>query len=152
MKKHNRIIAGVLAVCLMGCMPVVSLMASAEIIDSGTCGQNVTWAFDNDSWTFNISGTGDMTEFFNNNYCYVPWSYLLPAINNVIIEDGVTSISTATFYNASNLKSVSIPDSVISIGNRAFSTCDNLTKITILNPECKIDNSISNGYDFKSER
>ena len=38
-------------------MPIV---ASAD--DSGTCGDNLTWAYFSDSQTLTISGTGEMYE------------------------------------------------------------------------------------------
>lgn len=136
MKKHNRIIAAVMAVCLAGSVgfmpeniiPVVSMAASAKTIDSGTLGENLTWVFDN-SWTLTISGTGDMADFFDDNDA--PWYSEKAAINRVVIEDGVTSIGKWAFSNATNLKSVIIPDSVTSIGNGAFSGCTDLKEINV---------------------
>ncbi len=43
---------------------LIPCTASAEIIDSGTCGENLTWTLD-DAGTLTISGSGAM-----NNYQY----------------------------------------------------------------------------------
>ena len=54
-------------------------------------------------------------------------------VTNLIIPDGVTSISDYAFNNCSNLTSVTIPNSVTSIGDYAFNNCSNLTSVTIPN-------------------
>ena len=52
-------------------------------------------------------------------------------ISNLLIPDGVTSISKYAFCNCSSLTSVTIPSSVTSIGEEAFSYCSDLTSVTI---------------------
>ena len=54
-------------------------------------------------------------------------------IKDLIIPEGVTSISQWAFYGCSNLTSVTIPNSVTSIGWSAFQYCSGLTSITIPN-------------------
>lgn len=54
-------------------------------------------------------------------------------IENVVIEEGVTSIGNCAFYDCNDLTSITIPNSVTSIGDNAFSNCDNLSSITIPN-------------------
>ncbi len=51
--------------------------------------------------------------------------------SDVVIPDGVTSISWRAFEGCSSLTSVTIPDSVTSIGDCAFFRCSGLTSITI---------------------
>ncbi len=51
--------------------------------------------------------------------------------SDVVIPDGVTSISWRAFEGCSSLTSVTIPESVTTIGARAFSDCWNLTNVTI---------------------
>ena len=153
--------------------PVVSMAESEEIVDSGTCGENLTYVLDSNG-TLTISGTGDMYgvyNFYESNT--IPWYKYKESIKKVIIEDGVTSIGGHAFIrctelteikipdsvtsigdyafsNCKGLTEITIPDSVTSIGNNAFSHCTGLTEITILNPECEIYDSkatISTGYD-----
>ena len=52
-------------------------------------------------------------------------------IIDLIIPEGVTSISGDAFDGFYNLKSVSIPRSLTSIGMRAFSGCEGLTKVIV---------------------
>ena len=50
---------------------------------------------------------------------------------DLVIPDGVTSISSYAFSNCSSLTSITIPNSVTSIERGAFSGCTGLTSITI---------------------
>ena len=52
-------------------------------------------------------------------------------IENLIIPDGVTSISNFAFSGCTGLTSVTIPNSVTSIGDYAFSECTGLTSVFI---------------------
>lgn len=52
-------------------------------------------------------------------------------VNNLIIPNGVTSISNKAFKGCSNLSSVIFSNSVKTIGVHAFSGCSGLTEITI---------------------
>lgn len=52
-------------------------------------------------------------------------------VTEVIVADGVTSISDWAFYDCSNLESITIPDSVTSIGIFAFRNCTALSSIII---------------------
>ena len=113
------------------------------IIESGTCGDNLTWTLD-DEGTLIISGTGAMTN--------EPWSRYKSSIKSLIIENGVTyirpfseyssltsvtignsitSIANYAFYKCNSLTSIEIPDSVTSIGENAFSACTSLASIEI---------------------
>ncbi len=49
------------------------------------------------------------------------------------IPEGVTSITTATFYGCSSLTSVSIGNNVTSIGDLVFANCGSLTNVVIPN-------------------
>ena len=52
-------------------------------------------------------------------------------VTDLVIPEGVTSISDYAFRGCSNLTSITIPNSVTSIGNEAFASCSSLTNITI---------------------
>jgi hypothetical protein len=56
-----------------------------------------------------------------------PYSY--QSITNIVIADGVTTISSNCFMNSSALRTVVIPASVTRIGAEAFYDCVNLEKI-----------------------
>ena len=140
-KKILSLILAVSMLCTF--MPVIT---SAAIVDSGTCGENVTWTLD-DNGTLTISGTGDMTDYDLNGNSYAPWFDNRSGIYAVIIENGVTSIGDYTFYGCA-LTSVNIPASVTSIGRSAFSYCGPLTSITIPDSVTTIGN---NAFAFSGQ-
>ena len=111
---------------------VCSLLAfpanAAEVVDSGTCGENVTWVLTDDG-VLTISGTGAMEDYANNNQ--VPWDNSREKIMTAVIEPGVTSIGYGAFSGCSSLTNVTIPDSVTSIEWGAFSNCSSITSVTI---------------------
>ena len=119
----------VLLLTLTVLLAAFTLTASAaEIIDSGTCGENLTWVLDNEG-TLTISGTGDMDDYMSNTS--VPWYDNRSAINSVVMEGGVTSIASCAFVDCSNLTVVEIPESVNNIGNLSFFYCSSLTEIHV---------------------
>ena len=87
-----------LALCM-----VLSLLpfgvSAAKIVDSGTCGENLTWTLDSDG-LLTISGTGSME---NNHYSSYYNSASGPFtdcynITSVILEPGIKSIGNYAFY------------------------------------------------------
>ena len=52
-------------------------------------------------------------------------------VTDLVIPDGVTSVSAKTFEGCISLKSVTIPDSVTAIGKSAFDSCPNLETVSI---------------------
>ena len=124
MKRVISLLLAVVMICTM--LPNIPLHVHAEEVASGTCGDNLTWAFEDGVLT--ISGAGPMYDYSDSNDEHAPWYYY--SIHTVLIEEGVTSIGEYAFLY-SDVESVSIPNSVTSIGKRAFSSCSNLTSITI---------------------
>lgn len=102
-------------------------------VTSGTCGDNLKWDFSGDTLT--ISGSGDMYEYpvYNNPNSTMcsPWYYLRNSIKNVVISEGVTSISSCAFWNCRALTGITTPSSLKSIGFAAFGQCDALKDVNI---------------------
>lgn len=97
----------------------VTATGEESVEASGKCGDNLTWTLKDGTLT--ISGTGEM-----NNWILSPWKGY-GDITELIIEDGVTSIGKAAFYDCKNLRGkLVIPSSVTSIGEEAFVNCDGL--------------------------
>ena len=100
--------------------------AAMTLVDSGTCGDNLTWTLD-EKGTLTISGTGEMSSASYNR----GWHLYMTSIKSVIIEDGVSSIGDNAFQDCSSIENVIIPESVTSIGKQSFSNCIKLTEIYI---------------------
>ena len=107
---------------------------NAEVIDSGTCGENLTWKLTDDG-TLTISGTGYMPNYNGDSNIYnsasngAPWFMQRAKITSVKIEDGVKNIGDFAFYDCTSLTSITIPNSVTNIGSNAFGHCTNLLTI-----------------------
>jgi len=124
---------------LSGIVPLVSAATY-----SGICGTNLTWTFDTLTGVLDITGEGDMYNYFYEEELgetNVPWKLFRIDIKSVIIGDSVTSIGNSAFYFCGSLTSITIPASVTSIGNSAFYHCYSLTSITIGNSVTSIGNS-----------
>ncbi len=111
---------------------VSAVSEDTTILDSGTCGDNLTWTLDSD-YALTIPGTGAMTDWEKDgeSYPHTPWYSYRESITSVTIDDGVTTIGEYAFYNCTGMTSVDIPNSVISIGKGAFYGCKSLTGVTI---------------------
>ena len=99
---------------------------AATIVDSGKCGENVTYTLDSDG-LLTISGSGKMYDDTWQNASQ--WNSTF----SVEISDGVTSIGNEAFMYCSSLTSITIPDSVTDIGYQVFTCCRSLTSVTIPN-------------------
>lgn len=98
-------------------------------IAEGTCGENLTWTLDADG-VLTISGSGAMKDYYNNDQNF-PWYQHLQSIKTVVVEEGVTKISSHAFENCSSLTEVTLSKGLSTIDTRAFSKCTNLTSITL---------------------
>lgn len=141
MKKLKKIVAVAIAATMITSAGQASLTAIAAEVNSsvaadeaaynGTCGDNLTYDFDQATSTLIISGTGAMTNYSYFNPYLSPWDAFKDSIVNVTIEDGVESIGAYAFYKCSAIKSVNIASSVKSIEQCAFSNCTSLESIDI---------------------
>ena len=100
------------------------------IIDSGTCGENLTWKL-TEAGTLIISGTGAMKNCSNREEDEMPWYSYRSFIRRAVIANSVTSIGDYAFFDCSSLTSATIPNSVTSIGRDAFYYCNSLTSVII---------------------
>ena len=107
--------------------------SEADIIDSGSCGENATYKLykEGDGYRLVISGSGAVTpdggsgRFFNGTY---GWSSKATKIESLIIEEGITSIE-GICKNAVTLTNVSLPDGLLEIEAYSFYGCKALTGI-----------------------
>ena len=109
---------------------------------SGTCGIGVTWKIEDGVMT--VAGNGamdnygvvkdlDTGEIIEEETKYQPWKGSEYLVEEVYVEDGVTSIGSQAFTDFRNLKKAVIGNTVKSIGASAFSNDNALTELTIGN-------------------
>ncbi len=140
MKK--RLLSFVLAALMIASLLPATALA-ANIVDSGTCGAEVTWTLDSEG-VLTISGSGYMYDN-GSSASGAPWYGSRSRVKSAVIADGVTSIGVYAFYDCTSLTSVTIPDSVTSIGSGAFSHCKSLTSVTIPDSVTSIGGAAFNG-------
>lgn len=126
LKKAIAIIV-MLAVLSIATLAVITTVSAQPL--TGTFGNNFTWTLDTVTGELTITGTGQMEDF--GYYGAVPWYSNRNSIKTVKIEEGVTSISSYSFYGCKTLISVSIPESVERISHDSFYGCTGLSSLTI---------------------
>ena len=139
------------------------------IVDSGSCGDNVTYTLDSDG-LLTINGTGKMKDYEGDDDNILksnsPWADKF--VESVVISRGVTTIGNYAFWGCTGLINITIPDTVTSIGEGAFllSGLGNAGlvipynvitigggafpagKVLVLNPDCAIDCEGISLYDY----
>jgi len=121
----KRLVCMLLALALLlAAMPVTVMAAETE---SGSCGETVNWTLSEDG-TMTISGTGEMEEYYS---WTIPWKERLADIKTVVVEEGVTILSSYAFAGCKNLTTVTLPDSLTTVGKYAFRGCTGLTDVEL---------------------
>ena len=121
MKHCTRFFLPLLLLCLS--LVAFALVAGAAV-ETGSCGDNLTYALDTETGVLTISGTGSMS-----GYQTMPWE--ADSVHTLVLEEGVTSICAAAFRDCVNLTSVTLPSSLSYIGFYAFDGCTGLTAVNI---------------------
>ena len=108
--------------------------AVGDVVDSGTCGDNLTWTLaENDddpntvtwgngttghtAYTLTITGSGAMADY---TYSSMPWYDNQQSVTRLVLPDGLTHVGNYAFNTCNNVTSVTLPASVTSIGESAF--------------------------------
>lgn len=124
-------------------------MAESE---SGKCGENLTWSFQEVTGTLTISGEGAMNDYSKRATFYsshefgsAPWYKYISYIDNLVIEYGVTNIGRCAFYELKRITSVMIPESVTFIGEDAFLDCKMLESVSLPKSLTTIDQDAFRG-------
>ena len=101
----------------------ISTYASGKVVDSGKCGDNVTWTLYDDG-TLEISGTGDMYDYKRGETTGWKKYDEQQKIKRLKINEGVTSIGNWAFAHCENIKGdLFFPESLKKIGDKCFVRC-----------------------------
>lgn len=101
-----------------------------NLLNSGSCGENLTWYYSVDDDTLTISGSGDMTRYTS--YLDVPWYNYIDKIKTLVIGNKVKYLSNYAFFKAYNLTSVTLPLSVSAPkGQTVWYGCNNIKSLCL---------------------
>lgn len=125
--------------------------AISELIVSDTAsgitenGQSWTWS--RETGELKVVGEGNLPSY---NSTSMPWCELLPYTISIIVDKGITSIGSYSFYKAENVTNISLPYGITTIGNYAFSHCSSVEELVVPNSVTSIgNNSFSNLTSLK---
>ena len=137
-------------------------LSTSEIDGAGSCGPYVMGEYNKVQWryaadgTLTIRGSGPMGDFrrmsgsSGSEWYTRPWTFYMPAVRRVVVEEGVTSVGACAFCDDSGqLTAVQLPESLTAIGQGAFGNCTALTRVFYKGSETQW-NSIRIGIDNES--
>ena len=120
----------------------ITIVAQTDPNDATTkCGDNCTWTLYSDG-RLEIKGTGDMYGWSAHNteialwegthswQTDAPWGIHSAQISSIKVNEGITSIGVAAFYNTA-ATSADLPDTIISINDSAFQYASRLNQINL---------------------
>ena len=96
---------------------------------SGQCGDDLYWAYDEDSKKISITGSGDMYDYTKSTQ---PWLLFQEQITEVTTSNTTTSIGTSAFEGCVRLGKVSLGYGMGNIAAKAFAECKRLYDIYVL--------------------
>ena len=107
--------------------PADEPVGSAEIVDSGTCDDGLSWTLTADG-TLTVSGNGAMRD---NMSPRPPWKDFTAKVKHIVIEDGVTKVGQSNFDGLPNLLTVTVADSVTEMSSHCICNCPSLTDVKL---------------------
>ena len=118
---------------LIGCVLLLMIPAFAEET-SGSCGDGVTWSYDQNTATLTISGTGAVDDYGDPGYSistHAPWNHIRGQIKKLVVENGVTYLGKFSTINMMSLREVYLADTVTELTPRQFENCPKLEKVEL---------------------
>ena len=93
------------------------------------------------------AGTGVMPSYTTTTFKYTPWYISREGIEEIYMEDGVTSITAHAFRGCTGLKKLTISDSALEMGDYAMYNCTGLVDYTApCNLEYKLNTAVGCDY------
>lgn len=106
----------------------VTWIPDSGCVLSGTCGDSLTWVFDEETGTLTIAGSGAM---YNYTWDGAPWKPYAEQILAVELPDTLTALGAYAFDGCVNLRQIQLPEGIPAIPAYAFNKCMSLTSLTI---------------------
>ena len=103
-----------------------SISVNAQIVASGSCGDNLTWTL-SEQGELTIMGVGEMYNYLSLEE--TPWYDKRGSISRIFIKEGVTSIGDNAFAHCYLLRSITIPEGLTIIGTDAFADVNGLQTV-----------------------
>ena len=96
--------------------------------DTGSWGDNITWTLEGTKMT--LSGEGEIVveEYGVTNY---PWQYYREVVQELVFEEGITTIPERGFSYFSEVVDISLPSTLTAVGNEAFGACVKLQSLDL---------------------
>ena len=126
-KKYNEPVRGVGSSYSTEAETVEVELTREEAAMSGTCGDSLSWSFDEQTGALTITGSGQMVRGDDG----IPWRHLQAGIRSLSLPQGLENICDEAFYGCTLLTAAAIPDSVTRIGYSAFFGCESLQSVSI---------------------
>ena len=133
-----------------GCLTIAPLGTSnGEYANGVMANYHGTWDYPCGDTEYELYGKDECTNYSGN----APWytaTYTTGSIFNqrkynvrdvitcLIVDEGVTTLGAAAFWNLTKLKSVSLPESLVEVGYEAFRKCSSLDSIHLGPNVCTI--------------
>ena len=97
----------------------------------GDCGTNATFAYEPETATLTVSGTGAMSNFSVSDVNKrTPWYDYRDEIKSVVVSDGITAVGDCAFINSA-IESISFPEGLTTLGSSSVMNCPNLTSVVL---------------------
>lgn len=91
----------------------------------------ITYAYEPSTGVLTISGTGEMTNYDENNLLNRPWHVYADSVSKIVFEEGVTSVGDYAFSRFSQLEEVELSSTITTLGTAAFAGNDSLKEINV---------------------
>ena len=146
-KMLSFILSLIMVIGIITSVPVT--VSAASVVDSGICGENVSWTLDSEG-VLTIRGSGPMYNYYRNpdeglEYEYIdgdsPWYENRKSIKTINIDPQVTHIGNRAFYECMSITELTLPEGVETIGYGAFGRCLNLETLSLPDSLTQIEGS-----------
>lgn len=119
--------------CLLTMMLLTVLLAMPAAAEKvgGTCGDNVTWMFDDQTGTLTLQGEGEVigVKTYQER---MPWGDFCSQISNVVIGEGITGLGDYAFAYCEKVQFITIPATIKRMGSYVFKDCKALKAVYFL--------------------